>query len=255
LSFDITTSSPVLVVVGNSGGNVLTDAAMSSGSYNHTFTGNGQTLWYGFACTVNQTMQLDNIRLTKTTGHGYEAVVVKTADYYPGGMIMPERHTQDIDYRFGYNGMEKDDEVSGNGNSYTTEFRQYDPRLLRWKSLDPLMASYPWMSPYCAFNNNSIYYIDPYGLEGQDNIHIYADGLIYIEQTDSETDTYIYHSCEGNELVLLDNVQKIGKEGQEMVNLPRETDYYKQMLYHQGSTYSSGCSRRFPCSCLYLFNK
>jgi len=32
-------------------------------------------------------------------------------------------------YRYAFNGMEKDDEVKGSGNSYTTEFRQYDSRL------------------------------------------------------------------------------------------------------------------------------
>jgi RHS repeat-associated protein len=59
--------------------------------------------------------------------------------------------------------MELDNELSGNGNSYTTEFRQYDPRLGRWKSLDPLMAQQPDQSPYKAFFNNPIYWIDPYG--------------------------------------------------------------------------------------------
>jgi len=74
-------------------------------------------------------------------------------------------------YRYGYNGMEKDDEVSGTGNSYTTEFRQYDPRVGRWKSLDPLMTKFPWMSPFVAFDNNPIYFVDPYGLasEGGDD--------------------------------------------------------------------------------------
>lgn len=103
-----------------------------------------------------------------TIDANYEAVVVMTSDYYPFGMQMPERHNQygpssDI-YRYAYNGMEVDNEVSGNGNSYTTEFRQYDPRLGRWKSLDPLMSMFPWQSPYCAFDNNPIYYVDPYGL-------------------------------------------------------------------------------------------
>lgn len=70
-------------------------------------------------------------------------------------------------YRYGYNGMEKDDEVSGTGNSYTTEFRQYDPRLGRWKSLDPLMMQFPWMSPYVAFDNNPVYFVDPYGLASE----------------------------------------------------------------------------------------
>jgi len=76
-------------------------------------------------------------------------------------------------YWFGYNGMEKDPEIKGDGNSYTTEFRQYDPRLGRWLSLDPLMRKFPWMSPYVAFDNNPVYYIDPYGLEsgtGKDEI-------------------------------------------------------------------------------------
>ena len=86
-------------------------------------------------------------------------------NYYPGGMIMPGRFSTSGDYRYGYNGMEMDNETSGNGNSYTTEFRQYDPRLMRWKSLDPLMAQFPWMSPYVAFDNNPIVYTDPYGLE------------------------------------------------------------------------------------------
>ena len=64
--------------------------------------------------------------------------------------------------------MEGNNELSGNGNSYTTEFRQNDPRLGRWKSLDPLMAQFPWMSPYCAFNKNPIVFVDPFGLESQD---------------------------------------------------------------------------------------
>ena len=66
--------------------------------------------------------------------------------------------------RYAYNGMEKDPEIKGEGNSFTTEFRQYDPRLGRWLSLDPLMSMFPDMSPYVAFDNNPILYVDPYGL-------------------------------------------------------------------------------------------
>ena len=70
-------------------------------------------------------------------------------------------------YGYGFNGMEKDDEVSGEGNSYTMEFRQYDPRLGGWLTLDPLVRSFPWQSPYVAFDNNPIYYTDPHGLAAQ----------------------------------------------------------------------------------------
>lgn len=66
-------------------------------------------------------------------------------------------------YRYGFNGMEKDDEAKGAGNSYTTEFRQYDPRLGRWLTVDPMSNKYPNESPYAAVHNNPILWIDPLG--------------------------------------------------------------------------------------------
>ena len=66
-------------------------------------------------------------------------------------------------YRFGYQGSEKDNEVSGEGNSYTTEFRQLDPRLGRWFSVDPVFQ--PWQSPYTSMDNNPICLNDPMGLD------------------------------------------------------------------------------------------
>jgi RHS repeat-associated protein len=102
-------------------------------------------------------------RFWNNTTLKHEAGVEMKNDYYPFGMAMKGRQLNPV-YRFGYNGMEVDNEVSGNGNSYSTEFRQYDPRLGRWKSLDPLMAQFPWQSPYCAFDNNPVFYNDPLGL-------------------------------------------------------------------------------------------
>ncbi len=61
--------------------------------------------------------------------------------------------------------MLKTNEIAGEGNSFSTEFRQYDPRLGKWLSLDPLMEQFPWMSPFVGFDNNPILYVDPYGLE------------------------------------------------------------------------------------------
>ncbi len=66
-------------------------------------------------------------------------------------------------YRFGYQGSEKDNEFKGEGNSYTTEFRQLDPRLGRWLTIDPKASKYPNESPYIAFRNNPIYFSDPRG--------------------------------------------------------------------------------------------
>jgi len=103
-------------------------------------------------------------RRTYSAG-GYLATLVMSADYYAFGMAMPGRTFNSANYRYGYNGMEKDDEVKSGGNSYTTEFRQYDPRVGRWLSLDPLMIQFPHTSPYIAFDNNPIRYTDPQGLK------------------------------------------------------------------------------------------
>jgi RHS repeat-associated protein len=111
---------------------------------------------------------INDRKLWNATDTLYEATILTTSDFYPGGMLMPGRHGGTTNARYLFNGMEQDPELKGNGNSYTTEFRQYDPRIGRWLSLDPLMAKYPGMSPYVAFNNNPIRFVDPKGLEGQD---------------------------------------------------------------------------------------
>jgi|SRR5690554_3573384 len=93
-------------------------------------------------------------------------------------------------YRYGFNGMEKDDNIKGEGNSYTTEFRQYDPRVGRWLSVDPLFTNFPWQSPYVAFDNNPIYYIDPKGLAAESPPTEYRgeDGMLLLKTDDGSDD-------------------------------------------------------------------
>ena len=68
-------------------------------------------------------------------------------DYYLGGSLMPGRYSGGSDYRYGYNaGSEKDDEITGvEGAHITTFFREYDTRLVRTWSVDPVEQ--PWQSP------------------------------------------------------------------------------------------------------------
>jgi RHS repeat-associated protein len=73
-------------------------------------------------------------------------------------------------YRFGYQGSEKDDEFKGDGNSYTTEFRQLDPGLGRWLSVDPVIQ--PWQSAYCAMDGNPIGFFDILGTNTTDWIRV-----------------------------------------------------------------------------------
>ena len=91
------------------------------------------------------------------------ADVISATDYSPFGAPLAGRTYQSSSYRFAFNGMEKTDEVYGIGNEYTTEFRQYEPRLGRWMSLDPEMAKYSSQTPFNFCFNNPILYNDPFG--------------------------------------------------------------------------------------------
>ncbi len=90
-------------------------------------------------------------------------VVTSYTDYYPFGYPMPGRNWNGTDYRFGFNGQEKDNEIYGEGKSYTAEFWQYDSRLGRRWNLDPLGK--PWESSYATFADSPIMLIDQSGLD------------------------------------------------------------------------------------------
>ena len=84
------------------------------------------------------------------------------SDYSPFGVELDGR-TVSGGYRFGFQGSEKDNEFKGDGNSYTTEFRQLDPRLGRWLSVDPLAVNYPNITPYQFCADNPLLFFDPDG--------------------------------------------------------------------------------------------
>jgi len=87
------------------------------------------------------------------------------SNYYPFGMTMPGRTFNSSEYRYGFNGMEKDDEVKGEGNSINYKARIYDPRIGKFLSIDPLTRSYPMLTPYQFASNTPIQAIDIDGLE------------------------------------------------------------------------------------------
>ena len=63
--------------------------------------------------------------------------------------------------RVGYQGSEKDNEIKGDGNSYTTEYRILDTRLGRWLSVDPEWNA--WESYYASMGNSPIWHNDILG--------------------------------------------------------------------------------------------
>jgi RHS repeat-associated protein len=75
-------------------------------------------------------------------------------------------------YRYGFNGKEKDDEVVGaSGTSYDFGARIYNPRIGRWLSRDALADKYTAVSPFAFALNTPIMAKDPDG-----NVVIFVNG-------------------------------------------------------------------------------
>ena len=113
----------------------------------------------------------------------YVADVWGSRDYYPFGMMQGGRNLSVGGYRYGFNGMEDDGEVNGFGNSYYTMYRQYDPRLGKWLSLDPKKDFQPAISPYVGINNSPIMLNDPNG----DIAPAVWAAILYALETGAET--------------------------------------------------------------------
>ncbi len=100
----------------------------------------------------------------------FKAEVRTVTDYAPFGSMLEGRSNSTLTAlpphnlhatKRGYQESERDDDVKGDGNSYTTFYRMHDPRLGRWFSTDPVFQ--PWQSPYNSMDNNPIWHNDVLG--------------------------------------------------------------------------------------------
>jgi RHS repeat-associated protein len=100
---------------------------------------------------------LGNVRAT-VQKNSNSLALTSQADYYPFGMIMPNKAKTPNEYRFGYQGQfaEKDEETGYN----QFEARLWDNRIGRWLTVDPKKQFH---SPYLGMGNNPIIGIDPDG--------------------------------------------------------------------------------------------
>ena len=145
----------------------------------------------------------------------------QTPDYYPAGILYPGGHCEgsanphwcwvsdyspgvypdevgrfekpatswvadSVGYRYGFNNMEKDDELKGSGNSYDFNFRVLDSRIGRFLSSDPLRRAFPFQTSYAFAANTPIWCFDLEGLEAVTRTFTYEDSH-YQFTTDIQT--------------------------------------------------------------------
>jgi hypothetical protein len=102
-------------------------------------------------------------KLYNTAGSYFEPEIVAATDYYAFGSPMIGRDFSSGNYRFGYGGHEKDDEVSGIGNHLAFGDYGLDTRLGRRWNVDPKTANAPYEGTYTVLGCNPMFYIDPDG--------------------------------------------------------------------------------------------
>lgn len=178
-----TTPSGVNVAIGGSVLSLISSPVTTSGYYSYTFTTNsdpspGVQISFGNAKFGAAQFSIDNLKI----------FILQNVTHTDCSQLHKN------EYRFGFNGQEKDNEVYGEANSYTADYWQYDPRVARRWEIDPMTQSYPWQSPYAAFNNSPIWLCDPYGLEadggGGDPKTGQITATVYFRLDPDELDTY-----------------------------------------------------------------
>ncbi len=133
-------------------------------------------------------------------------------------------------YRYGFNGMEKNNNGEFGANSYTTHFRQYDPRIGRWLSIDPMVDQFPWQSPYVGMDNNPIALSDPNGDAA-------GCGTCPNDPKEGQIHTYQYRTGTSSgggatSLVTVNLAYHAGSEGRDAGWY--STDNYGRMMYNAG---------------------
>ena len=161
------------------------------------------------------------------------------ADYSPFGVQLDGRTIQGDFYRYGYQGSEKDDESKGAGNSYTTYYRQLDPRVGRWFSIDPKMSA--WESPYVSMGNNPVVINDIMG----DTVKVNYGGFLGLGRKTAtyEESTGKWFSKKGKEIESKNKFFNTVKSGVENLNLKENG---KELVKELASSDKVFTIRRLP---------
>ncbi|WP_338794279.1 RHS repeat-associated core domain-containing protein [Bernardetia sp. MNP-M8] len=136
----------------------------------HKKTALGQRIYEFSNHLGNVLVTLNDFKVPNTDGT-YKSIVLSASDYYPFGMAMKNRTYQNSEYRYGFNGMEKDWDIAVGKTDFGG--RIYDEVTGRWFSCDPLEYKYPSTSTYNFAVNNPLYFID---IDGEDIVIVGKNG-------------------------------------------------------------------------------
>lgn len=176
----ITATMDTATVAVSAPGAASNAAILASGTkyITYYYKGSHLTALAGSANSVNLTIKVDALQ-----GFGANGVIVNdiSVNAVSFGVNTPIALRNGAAYRYGFNGMERDDEMKGSGNSYDFGARIYDSRLGRFLSIDPLSAKNVSKSPFHFASNSPIYFVDSKGEDSEG--YIGEDGKLFINVT------------------------------------------------------------------------
>ena len=166
-------SIPINVSVKDNYGNVVASGNYTTaGTYNLSFT--------PASAGANYTLEF---HMTKASAFCFFRVDDVLVSYDDTTTVTVCKEVED-GYRYGFNSMEKDDQVKGRGNSYDFGARMYDSRLGRFLSRDKYALEFPRESPYNYAGNSPILFVD---YKGDFKIVITAEAKEALEGANLDT--------------------------------------------------------------------
>ncbi|WP_164905207.1 RHS repeat domain-containing protein [Aequorivita ciconiae] len=150
--------------------------------------------YYSFQYVFQYKDHLGNIRLSYSDIDGDGTInaateIVQENNYYPFGLEHKGYNTDvspsgnSVARKFKFNGIEHEEALGL--NLYEMDFRQYDPAIARFTSIDPV--THHDFSTYTAFDNNPVFFADPSGADSESPIDLINDAWNQTPENGSAT--------------------------------------------------------------------
>jgi RHS repeat-associated protein len=138
------------------------------------------------------------------------AELAASTDYYPYGMVMPERELissiPEDQNKFKYQGKERDKE---SGLDYF-EARYYDAGIAQFRSVDAMADKYSFINPYSSMTNSPLMIVDPTGLFSE---YYSKNGDLILQYDDNDNNAYLlnnlYITTNGKLIIFADLLAEI----------------------------------------------
>ncbi|MDA9317123.1 hypothetical protein N9Q58_04325 [Polaribacter sp.] len=152
--------------------------------------------------------------------------IIEESNYYPFGLKMRgfnnvvSSNGNSVAQKFGYNGVELEESLGL--DLMEMDFRQYDPAIARFTSIDPV--THHSMSTYTAFDNNPIFWADPSGADAEWNGDFGESVFDRRARLDSQSNTNekpddTYKVSKNGKITKVDSKKYYDKDGNEVDKL------------------------------------